>query len=224
MPTSRSYADSCGAAHGLDLVGERWALLVVRELLLGPKRFSDLRQDLPGISSNILSSRLDELERAGVVGRRRLPPPAASAVYELTAWGRELEPVVCSLGRWAARSPLHRKDLHLSTTSLVLSLRTNFDAARAAGADLDVALDVGGDVFRARVTDGTFAIARGESDGAEVVVAADARTFAGLVYGGLPLEAAVDGAAATVSGDLDAARAFFGVFSLPAPAEVAAAT
>lgn len=220
MATSRSYADSCGAAHGLDLVGERWALLVVRELLLGPKRFSDLRHDLPGISSNILSSRLDELERAGVVGRRRLPPPAASAVYELTDWGRELEPVVCSLGRWAARSPLHRKDLHLSTTSLVLSLRTNFDAGLAAGADLDVALDLGGDVFRARVVDGAFAMARGATDGAQAVVRADAPVLAGIVYGGLPLEAAVDAGTAAVSGDLDAARSLFGVFSLPAPAAV----
>ena len=220
MATSRSYADSCGMAHGLDLVGERWALLVVRELLLGPKRFSDLRGDLPGISSNVLSSRLDELERAGVVTRRRLPRPAASAVYELTDWGRELEPVVCSLGRWAARSPSHRKDLHLSATSLVLSLRTNFDAALAAGADLDVALELGDDVFRARVTPVGLRVDRGPAEGAQAVISADAPTLAGLVYGGLPLDEAVDGGLARARGDRAAAQAFLRLFTLPEPAAV----
>ena len=102
----RSYEDGCAAAHALDLIGERWALLVVRELLLGPKRFTDLRAGLPGISPNVLSQRLDELERVGVVRRRRLLPPAASWVYDLTPWGQELEPIILQLGRWGARSPL----------------------------------------------------------------------------------------------------------------------
>jgi DNA-binding HxlR family transcriptional regulator len=99
-PKGRTYGDACGTALALDLVGERWALLVVRELILGPKRFTDLRAGLPGVSSNILAERLDRLERGGVLRRRRLPPPAASRVYELTDWGMELEPVVASLGRW----------------------------------------------------------------------------------------------------------------------------
>ena len=95
----RTYDDACAAAHALDLIGERWALLVVRELLLGPKRFTDLRAGLPGVSPNVLAQRLRELERAGVVRRRKLPPPAASRVYELTDWGKELEPVIVRLGR-----------------------------------------------------------------------------------------------------------------------------
>src|SRR5688572_21078405 len=99
----RSYEDGCAAAHALDIVGERWALLVVRELLLGPKRFTDLRTGLPGISPNVLASRLGELERTAVVRRRRLMPPAGSWVYELTPWGRELEPIILGLGHWGAR-------------------------------------------------------------------------------------------------------------------------
>src|SRR5262250_1013315 len=102
--TDRSYSQFCGVAHALDLVGERWALLVVRELLGGPRRFTDLAKGLPGIRTNILTSRLKELERAGVVQRRTLPPPAASNVYELTEYGRELEPIVLSLGRWGAKT------------------------------------------------------------------------------------------------------------------------
>src|ERR671932_1050136 len=108
MATMRSYQDGCAVAHALDFVGERWALLVVRELLLGPKRFTDLRTGLPGVSPNVLAQRLRELEQAGVVRRRRLPPPAASQVYELTEWGVDLEPVLTALGRWGSRSPAPR--------------------------------------------------------------------------------------------------------------------
>src|SRR5436190_19138926 len=105
MPARRKYDQGCGTAHALDLVGDRWALLVVRELVLGPKRFTDLRGGLPGIGPNVLSQRLRELEGAAVVRRRVLPPPAGSTVYELTPWGAELEEVLVQLGRWGARSP-----------------------------------------------------------------------------------------------------------------------
>src|SRR3954452_14710840 len=94
----RSYGEACRFAHALDVVGERWALLVVRELLLGPKRFTDLRRGLPNASTSILTERLRELEQGGVVRRRKLPPPAGASVYELTDWGRELEPIVTQLG------------------------------------------------------------------------------------------------------------------------------
>ena len=100
---NRWYQDACGAALALEFVGERWALLVIRELMLGPRRFSELRADLPGLSANVLTQRLDGLERSGVVQRRRLPPPAAVQVYELTDWGREAEPIFHALGRWALR-------------------------------------------------------------------------------------------------------------------------
>ena len=151
MATSRTYEDSCGVAHGLELVGERWALLVLRELMLGAKRFGDLKADLPGISANVLTHRLVELERAGLVTRRKLPKPAAVWVYELTDWARELEPVMQLLGRWAARDPNHRKDLHFGVTSLILSLRTNFDAALADGANLTIDLRANDESYIARV-------------------------------------------------------------------------
>ena len=129
----RTYCDGCAAAHALDIIGERWALLVVRELLLGPKRFTDLRAGLPAVSPNVLAQRLRELERAGVLRRRKLPPPAASKVYELTEWGMELEPVIVRLGRWGARSPSKPRDAALGVDSLVLSFRTMFAPHTAEG-------------------------------------------------------------------------------------------
>jgi DNA-binding HxlR family transcriptional regulator len=122
MSTSRSYGDACSIARALDAVGERWALLVIRELLLGPQRFSDLRRALPGASSNMLTDRLRELEGRDVVSRRRVPPPAASMIYELTESGRELEPIVLALGGWGLRFPLPAA-AHLSATSVLLFLR-----------------------------------------------------------------------------------------------------
>src|SRR5215213_9306542 len=131
-PKRCSYDDGCAAAHALDLIGERWALLVVRELLLGPKRFTDLRAGLPNASPNVLSQRLRELEQAGVVERRKLPPPAASSVYELTAWGHELKPILLAAGTWALRSPSFSFDAPVGTDSVILGLATFF-APEAAG-------------------------------------------------------------------------------------------
>jgi DNA-binding HxlR family transcriptional regulator len=130
MPTSRSYGDACGIARALDIVGERWALLVVRELLLGPLRFSDLARALPGASSNMLTDRLRELEARGVLCRRTLPPPAGSAVYELTARGRALEPVLDAIGSWGAAEPRPAGST-LSVTSVLLFLRGSAQAHRS---------------------------------------------------------------------------------------------
>src|SRR5579859_3278522 len=140
MSNKRSYADACGAAHAMDLIGERWALLVVRELMLGPKRFTDLRASLPSISPNVLTQRLEELEEASVVRRHKLPPPASAWVYELTDWGKELELALQVLGRWAVRSPHKPDGMPISLTSLILSFRTMFSAEAAAGlkADLEI--------------------------------------------------------------------------------------
>jgi DNA-binding HxlR family transcriptional regulator len=145
METMRTYGDGCAIARGLDLVGERWALLVVRELLLGPKRYTDLRRGLPNASPNVLSERLRELEREGVVRRRKLPPPAGSRVYELTDWGRELEETVMALGRWAARSPSQPSDAPIGVDSIVLALRARFDphAAHGLGAGYELRLGEG---------------------------------------------------------------------------------
>jgi len=150
MSTKRKYEDGCAAAHGLDLVGDRWAMLVVRELLLGPKRFTDLRAGLCGISPNVLTQRLEELERVAIVRRRKLPPPAAAWIYELTEWGLELEPVIKELGRWAARSPF-KPEAGLNVDSLILSFRNDVRFAGCRGFNANVELRFGEDRFHARV-------------------------------------------------------------------------
>ena len=218
MSTERSYDDACGMAHALDLVGERWALLVVRELVVGPKRFSDLKADLHGISTNVLSDRLDELERVGVVRRRHLPPPAASWVYEVSDWGAELEPVMRQLGRWGARSPGHRPDLPLSVTSWVLSLRTNFDASAAAGITAEYEFHLGENYFWARVEDGMFDIERGQAERPDAVIEGNPEALASVIYGGRDLGDAIRAGDLGVSGDEGSAKRFLQLFPLPAPA------
>src|SRR3954451_15476017 len=129
----RRYDDACGLAHALELVGERWGMLVLRELAYGPRRFSELKADLQGISANVLTQRLTELEARGLVRKIRLPPPASIQVYEATQWGLEAIPIIASLGRWAARSPLHDATLQMSHVSLMMSLQTLFSPVHAEG-------------------------------------------------------------------------------------------
>lgn len=223
MAARRDYFDGCAAAHALDLVGERWALLVVRELMLGPKRFTDLRTGLPHASPNVLSQRLRELEDAGVLRRRRLPPPAASAVYELTGWGLELEPVLQTLGRWAARSLVSRPpdtEVHIGVDSFVLSLRTMFRPERAEGVDVTVQLVLSDQPFRMHVADGALEIERGEVHGADAVLRSAPEVFAGVVYRGLPLSEAVADGVLELSGDRAAVETIVGCFPLPEPVAV----
>ncbi|GAA2359847.1 transcriptional regulator [Catellatospora methionotrophica] len=222
MGTRRSYHDACGAARALDVVGERWALLVVRELLLGPKRFTDLRHGLPAVSANILAQRLTELEDAGVVGRRRLPPPAASAVYELTAWGAELEEIILKLGAWGARSPLPDPNATLSVDSLILSFRTLFQPARSAGLHADVQLDFADDLFHAVVDDGTLRIGRGQATTAQSTICTTPDVLAGVVYQQHSLPDAMRDGSVRITGDQRMGRRFMTLFALPIPAPTAA--
>src|SRR4051794_24691860 len=204
MATMRTYDDACAAAHALDLIGERWALLVVRELLLGPKRFTDLRAGLPNASPNVLAQRLRELERVAVVRRRKLPPPAASRVYELTEWGIELEPVIIRLGRWGARSPSRPRDAALGVDSLVLSFRTMFDPRAAEGLTASYELRLGEDVFRAVVNDGRFEIVREDAERPDATIETDAGTLAALVYEGRDLAEALRCGEVKIEGDKSA--------------------
>ena len=215
MATTRTYEDSCGVAHGLELVGERWAMLVVRELMLSAKRFGDIKAGLPGISANVLSHRLDELERAGLVTRRKLPKPAAVWVYDLTEWARELEPVMQIFGRWAARDPRHRKDLHFGVTSLVLSLRTNFDPALADGVKLTIQLRVNDEPYVAQVARKKLTIEPGETADADATIVGDPRMFAAVIYAGRPLADAITTGDLAVTGDVSSAQKFFGLYTLP---------
>ncbi|MYZ48521.1 winged helix-turn-helix transcriptional regulator [Propylenella binzhouense] len=215
----RRYEDACAAAHALDLVGERWALLVMRELMLGPRRFSDLRASLPGISANVLTQRLEGLEAAGVLLRRRLPPPAGSQVYELTEWGYEAEPILQALGRWAARSPSHDPTRPISSASLLLSLRTMLDPARAEGLDARIGLRLGAEAFLAHVVDGGLTYETADLAAADVVFAGTAPIIAAAIYGGQPIAALEAAGLLAVSGDRALAERFLTLFPLPAKAD-----
>lgn len=213
--SKRRYDDACGTAHALDLIGERWALLVMRELMLGPKRFGDLRGDLPGISANVLTQRLEGLESAGLLVRRRLPPPASTQVYELTPWGYEAEPIVQSLGKWAARSPAHDPTLPISATSIMLSFRTMFDAVRAGDFRARIGFRLGAESFLAKVEDGRFESGRGETEGADVIFVGTPTGLAAFVYGGQPIDALEGAGMLKVEGKREVAARFAGVFPLP---------
>jgi DNA-binding HxlR family transcriptional regulator len=218
VATKRSYGEACRFAYALDLVGERWALLVVRELLLGPKRFTDLRAGPSHASPNILSERLRELEQAGVVHRRKLPPPAASQVYELTEWGKELEPVVTQLGAWGARSPVPPASREIGASSIVLALRSLFDREAAGDAEASYELRLGEESFRVGIAGGKLDLGRdsgGEAPSAAIET--DPGTLAALLTGQLTLEEALESGAAKIDGPKKEARRFLALFPMPEP-------
>jgi DNA-binding HxlR family transcriptional regulator len=180
----RSYAQLCPIASALDLVGERWTLLVVRELLLGPKRFSDLQAGLPGIGSNILSARIKELEAASVVSRRRLPPPAASWVYELTGRGRELGGIVLRLGHWGVSSPAFRQsDGTARAEWTVLSLYARYNPSAAPADPMSVELRFGDETYTARIDEGQLSIGRGPASNADLIVSLGHETLNRILRG-----------------------------------------
>ena len=213
--SGRRYHDACGAAHGLDLVGERWALLVVRELMMGPRRFGDLKKDLCGISANVLTQRLEGLEASGILRRRKLPPPASVQVYELTDWGYELEPVFMVLGRWAARSPQHDPTLPISAVSIMQSFMTMFDATLAGDADMTLGFVFGDEAFRVTVRDGVLKARRDAVDDADVVVTTVPQVTAAAVYGKAPLAVLEAEDALAISGDRAVFEHYISFFHLP---------
>lgn len=202
-------------AQGLNIVGERWALLVVRELLLGPKRFSRLRNDLPGISPNVLTQRLTELEAAGVIRRRKLAPPSDVWVYELTQWGIDLEPVIVQLGRWGASSPFFDRAHGLSVTSAVLSQRTMFQPEAAAGEHLSIVLRLGDQRFWAKVHDGQLLINPGDITEPDATVITDPETLASVLYGGRDLREVIETHELEIDGDIQAFERYLTMFWLP---------
>lgn len=220
--SGKRYHDACGAAHGLDLVGERWALLVMRELMFGPRRFGDLKADLCGVSANVLTQRLEGLEASGIVRRKKLPPPASVQVYELTDWGYEAQPVFEVLGRWAARSPRHDPGLPISAISVMMSLRTMFDVAAwtASGApETTVGFVFGEQTFRARIADGELTSARVADAAAlsdcDLMFTGAPVAVPSFVYGMRPLaEMEAEGSLA-LTGDRAAAERFQTWFGLP---------
>ncbi|WP_419809129.1 winged helix-turn-helix transcriptional regulator [Sphingomonas sp.] len=209
----RWYDDACGTALGMELVGERWSLLVVRELMFGPRRFGEIKANLPGISANVLTQRLDGLAVSGIAVRRRLPSPANVQVYDLTDWGREAETAIRALGRWAARSPRHDPMLFMSPASAMVSLRTLIDPVKARTLSATVAFRLPTDGFVAMLADGELAIGRGVDRPVDVIFTGDTMALRRSLYGkeGFDREGLL-----AVEGDGAVAQRFADLFALPA--------
>jgi DNA-binding HxlR family transcriptional regulator len=197
-----SYDDPCGVARALDVVGQRWALLVVRELLLGPKRFRDLVHGLAGMSQNVLSQRLKELEAAGIVRRVVAGPPVSGPVYELTDCGSALEPVLVALGRWGRQRPLTVTGT-MSVDAMLLALRTTFDPESAGDLSIEVELHLDGDRVALTVANGQINMRRGPADRPDATITADVAGLRTMVYRG----AAAPGV--RIEGDKGAVRRLF---------------
>jgi len=205
----RRYEDACGLAHAMELLGERWAMLVLRELAYGPRRFSELKADLTGISANVLTQRLTELEARGLVRRSKLPPPASVQVYEATEWGLEVVPLCANLGRWAARSPLHDPSLRMSHVSVLMSLQTLISSERAEGLDARIGFRLGDASYVATVHDGRLDVDRRDAVDCEVTFTGSPSAVAAVIHGGAPFDTI------EVEGDMALAKRFVTLFPLP---------
>lgn len=199
MSNSRTYGDQCGVARSLDVIGERWALLIVRELLLGPKRFGDLMAGLVGASPNVISQRLRELSGDGVVRQRLLEPPARVRVYELTEWGRELEPVVLHLGLWGERTPVPQ-GTPPSLDSLLLALRAKADPDELAGV---YELRIGTDSIVVEAASGSLRMRRGTADRPTGTLVTDGDTLRAVCFGQRSVDDAVQAGDLRIDGDQD---------------------
>ena len=212
---ARTYGDRCGVARALDLVGERWALLVVRELLLGPKRFTDLRAGLPHVSPDILAQRLRELEDSGIVRRGKLPPPAGARIYQLTERGRQLEPAILALGRFGSVAPFSPGDAQFGVDALVIALKSLFDPAAADGLRATYELRLGEHRFRLRIADEQLDVARGEADAPDAILETDPSTLANVLWHGRKAAEARRAGDMAVEGDQRAVTRMLSLFPLP---------
>jgi DNA-binding HxlR family transcriptional regulator len=193
----------------MELLGERWAMLVLRELAYGPRRFSELKADLTGISANVLTQRLTELETRGLVRKTRLPPPASVQVYEATDWGLEVVPLIASLGRWAARSPWHDPTLKMSHVSVMMSLQTLISPALAQGLQTRIGFQFGETSYVITVRDGRLDVDRTRIENCDVVFIGSPSEVAAVIHGGAPFELI------RIEGDMELAKRFVKLFPLP---------
>jgi DNA-binding HxlR family transcriptional regulator len=210
---ARTYDDPCGLARALNLVGDRWALLIVRELLLGPKRFTQLRRGLPGASQSMLTGRLTDLEDADVLRRVRLGPPTSAAAYELTPHGRALEPALLALATWGSHTP-RTSEADLSVDALALAMRTTFTAPTLTARGQ---LRLDDDELSVTTSGGHVTITRGQLPAPDLTVTTTATTWRSLIFGGASLAAAERTGTATVTGDHDLAERLVAAFPRPAP-------
>jgi len=193
----------------MELLGDRWAMLVMRELAYGPRRFSELKSDLPGISANVLTQRLNELESRGLVRKLKLPPPASVQVYEATEWGLEAIPVIASLGKWAARSPLHDPTLPMGHVSLIMSLQTLLSPALADGLDARIGFRFGDASYVLTLRHGRLDVERREVEDCDVTFSGPPNAMAGVIHGGAPPDTI------QIEGDMALAKRFMKLFPLP---------
>jgi DNA-binding HxlR family transcriptional regulator len=199
----------------MDIFGERWALPVMRELMLGPRRFGELKASLNGISANVLTQRLEGLEAASVVQRTRLPPPASVQVYELTPWGYEAGPIFQAMGRWAVRSPAHDPSRPFTPVSLMLAFRTMANVGRAAGFDALIGFRIGEDRFRLRIREGRLEPVRGEGGEPDLLITGSTAAIGAAAFGGVPLDALEADDELQITGDRALAERFVTLFPLP---------
>ena len=211
-PHGRWYGDACGTAFGLQLLGERWSLLIVRELMFGPRRFSDIRASLPGLSAKVLTERLAGLEGHGVILRSAAPDPSPAQLYGLTDWGYKAEPIIEELGRWAAASPLHDPTLPLSPVSFMLSLRTMLKTSAAQEMKTEVLFSIGTARFTACLENGALPVMRGEVGTPDLRITAPAAPpLAEVFYA----NASPETHGVEIAGDADLCRRFIDLFELP---------
>jgi DNA-binding HxlR family transcriptional regulator len=193
----------------MELLGERWAMLVLRELAYGPRRFSELKADLKGISANVLAQRLTELEKRNLVRKTKLAPPASIQVYEATEWGLEVIPLIASLGRWAARSPWHNPTLQMSHVSVIMSLQTLLSPALAEGLDARIGFRFGDVTYVTTLRNGRLDVERGPVKDCDLEFSGTPSEIAAVIHGGAPLEMI------EVKGDMELAKRFRTLFPLP---------
>jgi DNA-binding HxlR family transcriptional regulator len=215
MVGKRKYGEGCAIAHALDLIGERWALLVVRELLLGPKRFTDLRGGIAGVSADVLSQRLRELIDAGVIVQVNVPPPTASQTYELTRWGAELRPVIDQLAMWGSRSETFDPLQRASVDSLMLSMDVLFDSRVVEQFTAVIAINIDGQRFVAEAVDNHLDVRRGDVTSAAGTLTTSRECLASMLYGGHKLADAEARGEAAVTGNRVAVRRFMSSFLGP---------
>ncbi|MCY1128234.1 helix-turn-helix domain-containing protein [Frigidibacter sp. RF13] len=208
----KSYGEGCLAAHALDLIGDRWTLLVARELMLGPKRFGAIRAGVPGIATNMLAGRLEEMVAAGLLTRETLPPPASVVVYGLTEAGEGLWPILKALCDWGVRQPGHDPRLFISPTALMLSMRAIADRG---GAPMAAGFSMGGERFEVRLGSGAYAVRRAAGPCGDLQFQGTANGLAALVYGSARVSDAVEAGLGRVEGDLGLAQQFVDRFHLP---------
>lgn len=214
--SNRSYGQYCGLARALELVGERWALLIIRDLLVGPRRFTDLREGLPKIPTNVLTNRLKELERNGIVSRRTLPRPAPAVVYELTEYGKRLDPIVRELGLWGAQSLGEPGEEEIITTdSMIMALRSTFRPEAASNLHVDYEFHFGPIVIHARVNDGEIFVAEGPLPDADLVVHAGP-AVKDLLTGNVSASEAIEAGLVQIDGDPALLDLFTNLFQIPA--------